>query len=90
MSKKLTAIEFAAKKIKDEIPIYGGEGWDVMEEVLKILHEMLEIEQDQIEDAYAEGMYCETREDLMSPKNYFKSIYQQPIITITTKPDNHD
>lgn len=88
MSKKLTAIEFAAKKMKEDIHIYGGEGWDVLEEVLIILHEALEMEQDQIEDAYAEGMYCETREDLMSPKSYFKSIYQQPIITITTKPDN--
>lgn len=99
MSKKLTAIELAAKKIKEDIHIYGGEGWDVMEEVLIILHEMLEIEQDQIVDAYDKGSDDEysyqcvsidiVRDDIEG-KTYYKETYGEPIITITTKPDNHD
>ena len=99
MSKKLTAIELASKKIKEEIHIYGGEGWDVMEEVLKILHEMLEIEQDQIEEAYNKGsddeysyqcVSIDIVRDEIEGKNFYKKTYGQPVITITTQPDNHD
>ena len=94
MSKKLTAIELAAKKIKDEIPIYGGEGWDVMEEVLIILNETLQLEKDQIEDAYREGRSNQQSSNgsfyNRNAELYYKENYGQPIITITTKPDNHD
>jgi hypothetical protein len=90
MSKQLTAIAYAAKKIKADIHIYGGEGWDVMEEVLIILNEALEMEQDQIEDAYDMGYLDYQNLTCDSAQEYYNGIYGQQVITITTQPDNHD
>ena len=93
MSKQLTAIEYAAKKIKADIHIYGGEGWDVMEEVLTILHDALEMEYAQMKECIVNNVTTNEAFRKVFEKQfeeYYKKTYGQPIITITTKPDNHD
>lgn len=71
MEKKQTAVEWLVKTINYQIDYIPIKHWDSIKDIIK---EAKEIEKEQIEQAYKQGMFA-SEIDMARPKKYYNETY---------------